>query len=93
MKDHLFTMTPEVPGLPPEMQERMQEEVRRNFLRMKHFAEMVMTPKEPEVGPTPREEIYRKNKSRLWRYASKRTVKTPLCSCPISGSAARTSSI
>ena len=45
MKDHLFTMTPEMPGLPPEMQERMQEEMRRNFLRMKHFAEMVMTPK------------------------------------------------
>jgi poly[(R)-3-hydroxyalkanoate] polymerase subunit PhaC len=82
MKDHLFTMTPEMPGLPPEMQERMQEEMRRNFLRMKHFAEMVMTPKEPPVGPTPREEIYRKNKSRLWRYASKRTVKTPLLFVP-----------
>src|SRR5499426_1383988 len=82
MKDHLFTMTPEMPGLPHEMQERMQEEIRRNFLRMKHFAEMVTTPKEPEVGPTPREEIYRKNKSRLWRYASKRTVKTPLLFVP-----------
>ncbi len=82
MKDHLFTMTPDVPGLPPEMQERMQEEVRRNLLRMKHFAEMVMSPKEPELGPTPREEIYRKNKSRLWRYASKRTAGAPLLFVP-----------
>src|SRR5215813_13135098 len=82
MKDHLFTMTPEVPGMPPEMQERMQEELRRNLLRMKHFAEMVTSPKEPEVGPTPREEIYRKNKSRLWRYASSRTAGTPLLFVP-----------
>ena len=49
---------------------------------MKHLSEMVMNPKEPEVGPTPREEIYRKNKSRLWRYASKRTHRTPLLFVP-----------
>ena len=82
MKDQLFTMAPDVPGLPPEMLERMQEEMRRNFLRMKHFSEMMLNPKEPEVGPTPREEIYRTNKSRLWRYASKRTVRTPLLFVP-----------
>src|SRR5436309_7611419 len=82
MKDQLFTMAPELPGLPPELLERMQEETKRTFLRMKHFSEMIMKPKEPEVGPTPREEIYRKNKSRLWRYASKRTVKTPLLFVP-----------
>ncbi len=82
MKDQLFTMTPELPGVPPELLERMQEETKRNFLRMKHFAEMIMKPREPEVGPTPREEIYRKNKSRLWRYASKRTIRTPLLFVP-----------
>jgi polyhydroxyalkanoate synthase subunit PhaC len=82
MKDHLFTMAPEIPGLPPEWLERAQEEMRRNILRMKHFSEMVMAGKEPEVGPTPREEIYRKNKSRLWRYASSRRVKTPLLFVP-----------
>jgi polyhydroxyalkanoate synthase subunit PhaC len=82
MRDHLFTMTPDGPGLPSELLERMQEEMQRNLLRMKHFSEMVMNPKEPEVGPTPREEIYRKNKSRLWRYASKRTVRTPLLFVP-----------
>src|SRR5436190_12691498 len=82
MKDELFTMTPEMPAISLEMLARWQEELRRNSLRMKHFSEMVMNPMEPEVGPTPREEIYRKGKSRLWRYASKRTYKTPLVFVP-----------
>jgi len=82
MKDELFTMTPDLPGLSPEMAARWQEELRRNALRMKHFSEMIMNPKEPEIGPTPREELYRKNKSRLYRYESKRTVRTPLLFVP-----------
>ena len=82
MRDHLFTMTPDLPGLPSQWREGMQEEVRRNFLRMKHFSEMTMNPREPEVGPTPREEIYRKNKSRLWRYASTRSAGAPLLFVP-----------
>jgi len=82
MKDELFTMTPELPAMSPEQLARWQEEMRRNALRMKHFSEMVMSPKEPEVGPTPREQIYRTGKSRLWRYASKRTVRTPLLFVP-----------
>ena len=82
MKDELFTMLPEMPGVPPEVRARWQEEANRNFLRMKHFSEMVMNPKEPEVGPTPREEIYRKNKSRLYRYESKRTHRTPVLFVP-----------
>jgi polyhydroxyalkanoate synthase len=82
MRDHLFTMTPDAPSVPPEWIEGMQEEMRRNLLRMQHFSEMMLNPKEPEVGPTPREEIYRKNKSRLWRYASARTAGTPLLFVP-----------
>src|SRR3990172_8202743 len=82
MKDELFTMTPEMPAMSPELLARWREEMRRNALRMKHFSEMVMSPKEPEVGPTPREQIYRTGKSRLWRYASKRTVRTPLLFLP-----------
>jgi hypothetical protein len=78
--------------VPPEVRARWQEEVNRNVLRMKHFSEMVMNPKEPEVGPTPRQEIYRKNKSRLYRYESRRTHRTPCSSCRTWGSAARTSS-
>ena len=82
MKDELFTMTPETPGLSPEVVARFQEEMSRNFLRMKNFGEMVMNPKEPAVGPTPREVIYKKGKSRLYRYASSRTVRTPLLFVP-----------
>src|SRR3989454_9313277 len=82
MKDEMFTMTPDLLGMSPEVVARWQEELRRNALRMKHFSEMIMNPKEPEIGPTPREEIYRKNKSRLYRYESKRTVKTPLLFVP-----------
>src|SRR5713101_1567906 len=75
-------MKDEMPTMSPEILARWQEEIRRNALRMKHFSEMVMSPTEPEVGPTPREEIYRTGKSRLWRYASKRTIKTPLLFVP-----------
>jgi len=82
MKDQLFTMMPEMPAVSAEVIARLDEDTRRNFLRMKHWSEMMMNPKEPEVGPTPREEIYRKNKSRLWRYASKRTHRTPLLFVP-----------
>ena len=82
MRDPFFTMMPDVAPVSAETMERWAEEARRNFLRMKHFGEMVLTPKEPEIGPTPREEIYRKNKSRLWRYASRRTHRTPLLFVP-----------
>ena len=53
MKDELFTMMPEIPAMSPEMLARLQEETRRNFLRMKHFSEMLMSPKEPAVGSHP----------------------------------------
>ena len=82
MKDELFTMAPEIPGLSPGARARLQHEMERTLLRMKHFAEMVMNPQEPVVGPTPRQEIYRKNKSRLYRYASTRTHRTPLLFVP-----------
>ena len=65
MKDELFTMMGEMPAMSPEVLARMREEASRNLLRMKHWSEMVMNPKEPTVGPTPRQLIYRTNKSRL----------------------------
>ena len=82
MRDPWFTMMPETPAPSAEAMARLQQEMERNLLRMKHFGDMVMNPREPEVGPTPREEICRTNKSRLWRYASKRTVPTPLLFVP-----------
>ena len=82
MRDELFTMTGEMPAMSPELLARLREEANRNLLRMKHFGEMVMNPREPKVGPTPRQEIFRTNKSRLWRYQSPRTVRTPLLFVP-----------
>src|SRR5262249_61447736 len=61
---------------------QVQEETRRTWLRVKHWNEILMDPAEPEVGRTPREEIYRTNKARLWRYQSKRTHRTPLLFVP-----------
>lgn len=82
MKDELFTMAQEGKGAAVAGTARWQEEVSRNFLRMKNFAELAMSAKEPEVGPTPRQVIYRKNKSVLYRYESSRTQKTPLLFVP-----------
>jgi polyhydroxyalkanoate synthase len=82
MKDELFTMMGQMPAMSPELLARMREEANRNLLRMKHFGEMVMNPQEPKVGPTPRQEIFRTNKSRLWRYESRRTIRTPLLFVP-----------
>src|SRR5574341_461292 len=59
-----------------------QKETDRNLRRMKNFAELVMDPRDPAVGPTPREEIYRKGKARLYRYASPRKYATPILFVP-----------
>ena len=41
-----------------------------------------MNPKDVQAGQTPREEIYKRNKSRLYRYQSSRTHRTPLLFVP-----------
>ncbi|MBI4610460.1 MAG: alpha/beta fold hydrolase [Candidatus Rokubacteria bacterium] len=69
-------------GAQSEAVNRWQEELTRSFLRMKNFAEMVLTPTESAVGLTPREEIYRKGKARLYRYESSRRHRTPLLFVP-----------
>jgi polyhydroxyalkanoate synthase len=61
---------------------RWQEELNRNLGRMKNFAELMLNPKEPRVGPTPRRQVYRKNKSVLYRYESRRTHATPILFVP-----------
>src|SRR5215470_16837883 len=43
---------------------------------------MVTATTETKTGQTPRQEIYRKNKSRLYRYESRRTHATPLLFVP-----------
>jgi polyhydroxyalkanoate synthase len=82
MKDEQFTMTPEAPPVSPETVERWREELSRGFLRMKNFADLLLTPREPQVGPTPRQVVYRTNKSVLYRYESPRTRRTPLLFVP-----------
>ena len=69
-------------AVPAAMLAQLQEEARRTLLRVKHWSEILMDPAEPEVGLTPREEIYRTNKARLWRYRSERTHRTPLLFVP-----------
>ncbi|MBI4634832.1 MAG: alpha/beta fold hydrolase [Candidatus Rokubacteria bacterium] len=66
----------------PETIRQWQEEMDRNFKRMKNLAGMVLDPQEPRTGQTPREEVYKKNKSRLYRYASRRAYRTPVLFVP-----------
>ena len=58
-----------------------QEELGKNFQRLRNLHGLVTGP-EPTVGQTPREEVYKKNKSRLYRYASPRRQATPLLFVP-----------
>lgn len=76
------TKTDQEHGTASEMHTQWQEEMARNLLRMQNFAAMIMNQDEPAVGPTPREEVYRKNKSRLYRYRSSRTHRTPVLFVP-----------
>lgn len=62
--------------------DRWQEEMQRNVQRMTNFATMMMNPAPPVVGATPRAEVYRKGKARLYRYASSRTRRIPLLFVP-----------
>lgn len=74
------------PGSPaaasPETVTRWQEELDRNVRRMRNLTRLITDPIEPKTGPTPREEVYRRNKSRLYRYASSRRHRTPVLFVP-----------
>ncbi|HXZ43943.1 MAG TPA: alpha/beta fold hydrolase, partial [archaeon] len=76
------TRTDQERGTAPELLAQWQEEMARNLLRMQNLAAMIMNRDEPAVGPTPREEIYRKNKSRLYRYRSSPKRRTPVLFVP-----------
>src|SRR5437879_3450763 len=70
------------PGVAPEVLTRWQEEPDKPQRRLTNLPRLVTNPPEPKVGQTPREEIYKKNKSRLYRYASSRRYRTPLLFVP-----------
>ncbi len=76
------TRTDQERGTASELLAQWQEEMARNLLRMQNLAAMVMNQDEPAVGRTPREEIYRKNKSRLYRYRSLPKHRTPVFFVP-----------
>src|SRR5438128_8589027 len=70
-------------GAPPaETIKRWQEELERGFRRLGNLHGMVMNPVEPKTGQTPRVEVYKRNKSRLYRYESARTHRIPLLFVP-----------
>src|SRR6266404_5605331 len=59
-----------------------QEELERGVRRLQNLHGLVTNPVEPKTGQTPRVEIYKRNKSRLYRYESKRTHRTPVLFVP-----------
>lgn len=73
---------PGLNGPSEEHVQRWQEELDRSVRRMRNLAAMTLTPTEPKTGQTPREEIYKRNKSRLYRYASRRVHRTPVLFVP-----------
>jgi hypothetical protein len=65
----------------PEVAKQWQEELDRNVRRMTNLARLATAP-EPKTGTDPAQEIYKRNKSRLYRYASSRTHRTPILFVP-----------
>src|SRR2546428_3966282 len=68
--------------VPAETIKQCQEEFERGFRRLKDLHEMAVNPAEPKTGQTPRVEVYKRNKSRLYRYQSSRTHRTPVLFVP-----------
>jgi polyhydroxyalkanoate synthase subunit PhaC len=64
------------------VEQRWQQELERGVQRVRNLAELMVRPREPRTGQTPREEVYRRNKSRLFRYQSARTHRTPVLFVP-----------
>src|SRR2546430_16394265 len=60
----------------PDAARRWQEELERQGRRARNLSDMMLNPTEPKVGCTPREEIYRTNKARLYRYRTSRALAT-----------------
>jgi polyhydroxyalkanoate synthase subunit PhaC len=65
-----------------EAVKQWQEELDRQARRFRNLGDMLFNPTEPKTGPTPRQEVYRRNKSRLYRYESRRRHRTPLLFVP-----------
>jgi len=68
--------------VPAETIKQWQEELERGFRRLHNLHGLLTNPVEPKTGQTPRVEIYKRNKSRLYRYESARTHRTPVLFVP-----------
>jgi polyhydroxyalkanoate synthase len=77
-----FTTAGERGAVSPETVKQWQEHVDRTLLRLKNVTQLTANPTEPRTGQTPREEVYKRNKSRLYRYRSPRTHRTPVLFVP-----------
>ncbi len=62
--------------------QRLAEEWARNVQRTSKALELILNPAEPQVGLTPRVEVYRKGKARLYRYASSQKYSVPVLMAP-----------
>lgn len=62
------------------LEETVPKEIKDSFTRIKRASEILITEAEPEVGLTPKEVIWTKNKAKLYRYVSNQPTKfkTPL---------------
>src|SRR5206468_7605736 len=67
---------------PAETIKQWQEELERGFRRLRNLHGLVTNPVESKTGQTPRVEIYKRNKSRLYRYESARSHRTPVLFVP-----------
>src|ERR1700745_164061 len=65
----------------PETVKQWQEELDRNVRRLANLGKLA-TAAEPRTGQTPRQEIYKRNKSRLYRYESSRRHRIPVLFVP-----------
>ena len=65
----------------PETVKQWQQELDRNVRRLTNLARLATAP-EPSTGQTPRQEVYKRNKSRLYRYESSRRLRTPVLFVP-----------
>jgi polyhydroxyalkanoate synthase subunit PhaC len=67
----------------PEVSRRWGQELERNVERIEKLVQMMMIgPVEARTGQTPRTEVYKKNKTRLYRYQSTRTHGVPVLFVP-----------
>ena len=64
-----------------ESVKQWQEELDRNARRLVNLGRLA-TGAEPRTGQTPRQLVYQRNKSRLYRYESSRRHRTPLLFVP-----------